>query len=77
MRQMPCGLLRDAQVAVDLHTGRALDARGDDIEPQSPILIAELRALQDRPVLRENIFRPGHSRQRCVIVLCAMLLWTL
>ena len=48
MRQEPRGLLRDAEVAVQLHAGHALETghhlkRGDD-----PVLIADLRAFHDR-----------------------------
>ena len=51
VREVPCRLLRNAQVAVYLHTARALQAGRHDMAGDGPILVADLRGLHGRSVL--------------------------
>ena len=48
LEHVPCGLLRDAQLAMQLHAGDPLDVGRRHVERNSPCLIAELAGLHDR-----------------------------
>ena len=46
---VPCGLLADAQVAVQLHRAGPFDVRVEQVDGDGPLPIAQLRGLHDRP----------------------------
>jgi len=54
VRQIPGRFLIDAEIAVQLHRRNALEARRHQIDRDGPGLVAERRALHDRPALERE-----------------------
>ena len=48
VREVPRGLLRDPEVAVELHAAHALEVRGEQVGRERPRLVPEVRAFHHR-----------------------------
>ena len=75
MQEVPCGLLRDPDVAVHPHAGDALEVRDEGVHGDCPHAVAQLAAVHDgaRPEREHRLLRAVPAAVGHRLVLHALL----
>ena len=70
---MPRGLLRDSQVAMQLHRAHALQTGGNEINGYRPVLVTDMRAVHDRVDPDGEVAPAGPAEMRLTPVLSSLI----